>query len=304
MAHAKSRAAWAEVARKPKDELLVAAAAALDVLDVKDFQELKSLAKPPAAVAKVFVPLLHLLAGFHPAIELTGKGSVKQTSWKAVQSLLANPRDFLQTLMSFKDLIDAGRVPRRNVGRARRLIDEMGDEFSVHAVAQSSGAAAGICAWVINIIAYYDLAAPPAPRPSVDARLPNSEPASNGMQKSSGLDTLQKSSIVELKCLANPPEGVKAICCACYVLLHGTEQEIDWKNCRDNMLSKMDFPSALLAFDPQTIPEKTLDKVEALMEQSFPDPEAMLKQSAAAADLARWVVGVVQLRRAASRGGA
>merc|ERR1712039_171981 len=106
LSHAKARAAWAQVAQKPRAELLDGAAAALHSLRVQAMQELKAFSKPPQGVDSVCICLLHLLAGLSPAVELTAKGNVRYASWKGAQHLLGSPRDVLQTLNSFKDFID------------------------------------------------------------------------------------------------------------------------------------------------------------------------------------------------------
>merc|ERR1719399_348053 len=54
--------------------LVAQAEAALDVLNKKDFQELKSLAKPPAGVDRLVECVIHMYAGIDPNVEVDKKG--------------------------------------------------------------------------------------------------------------------------------------------------------------------------------------------------------------------------------------
>eukprot|EP00928_Gymnodinium_smaydae_P048229 TRINITY_DN3222_c2_g1_i2.p1 TRINITY_DN3222_c2_g1~~TRINITY_DN3222_c2_g1_i2.p1 ORF type:complete len:2601 (+),score=892.36 TRINITY_DN3222_c2_g1_i2:138-7940(+) len=133
------------------------AEAALDVLDKKDFQELKALAKPPGGVDTVCEAAMHLQAGIDPNIEVDKKGGVKDGSWKGAQKMMANPEKFLLNLKAFKGEIDDGKVPPINVEKARKIQIQMGDDFTKEGMAKKSGAAAGLCVFIINIILYYDV---------------------------------------------------------------------------------------------------------------------------------------------------
>ncbi|CAE7935627.1 ODA11 [Symbiodinium sp. KB8] len=123
--------------------LVKQAEAALDVLDKKDFQELKALAKPPGGVDLVLEAAMHLQAGYDENIELDKKGAVKDPTWKGAQKMMNNPEKFLINLKGFKGHIDDGKVPQVNVERARKIQKDMGDDFSQ--------------VWIINIIMYFDV---------------------------------------------------------------------------------------------------------------------------------------------------
>eukprot|EP00929_Paragymnodinium_shiwhaense_P077089 TRINITY_DN3967_c2_g1_i1.p1 TRINITY_DN3967_c2_g1~~TRINITY_DN3967_c2_g1_i1.p1 ORF type:complete len:3070 (-),score=1029.42 TRINITY_DN3967_c2_g1_i1:156-9119(-) len=133
------------------------AEAALDVLDKKDFQELKALQKPPGGVDLVLEASMHLQAGIDPAIETDKKGQVKDKSWKGAVKMMNNPEQFLRNLKAYKGEIDEGHVPQGNVEKARAIKEAMGDDFSRDGMARKSGAAAGLCVFIINIIMYYDV---------------------------------------------------------------------------------------------------------------------------------------------------
>merc|ERR1719353_1071857 len=137
--------------------LVAQAEAALDVLNVKDFQELKQLAKPPAGIDKLLESVMHLFAGIDPLIEVDKKGRVKDTGWKTAQKIMGNPAAFLTNLKEYKAAIDDMKVTQQNVDLSRAVKDGMGDDFTEEVFRKKSSAAAGLVVWVINIIMYYDV---------------------------------------------------------------------------------------------------------------------------------------------------
>merc|ERR1719421_1244159 len=137
--------------------LVAQAEAALDVLNKKDFQELKSLAKPPAGVDRLVECVIHMYAGIDPNVDVDKKGRAKDISWKGAQKIMAAPDKFLENLKCFKDEVDASNVPAANIEAARALKDSMGEDFSEEVFRKKSSAAAGLVVWVINIIMYYDV---------------------------------------------------------------------------------------------------------------------------------------------------
>jgi dynein heavy chain len=126
---------------------LVKASAALDSLNKKDLGELKSLAKPPAGIDDVTGACVYLL---HPG----GKGKI-DVSWKASQSMMKDVNKFLDELMTFKDKIDAGEIPKQNFKNIRPLLEK--EWFNVDTMRNKSSAAAGLCDWVVNIVVYWDI---------------------------------------------------------------------------------------------------------------------------------------------------
>ncbi|CAE7333776.1 ODA11, partial [Symbiodinium sp. CCMP2456] len=133
------------------------AEAALDVLDKKEFNELKALTRPPDDVAKVCETALHLLAGIDPMIETDKKGRAKDKTWKGIQKMMTDPNKFLAQLKGFKLVIDEGKVPPQNVEEARKIKDGLGEDFYPENMKKKSQAAGGLSEFVINIIKYYDV---------------------------------------------------------------------------------------------------------------------------------------------------
>jgi dynein heavy chain len=126
---------------------LVKASAALDGLDKKDLGELKSLGKPPAGVDDVTGAVIYML---HPS----GKGKI-DTSWKAAQIMMKDVNAFLNTLMGYKDRIDAGTVPKNNFKLLEPLVEK--EWFNVDTMRKKSNAAAGLCDFVLNIKVYWGI---------------------------------------------------------------------------------------------------------------------------------------------------
>ncbi|XP_023680034.2 dynein axonemal heavy chain 11 isoform X2 [Paramormyrops kingsleyae] len=161
----KVTAMQAEVSLKRKDcetELakaepsLEAASAALDTLNKVNLTELKSFPNPPAAVSNVMGAVMVLLApqGRAP------RGRVpRDRSWKAARVFMGKADDFLQALMSY----DKEHIPEACL----KVVKEeylSNPEFHPDLVRTKSFAAAGLCAWTINIVRYYEVYCEVAPK--------------------------------------------------------------------------------------------------------------------------------------------
>lgn len=133
------------------------AEAALAGLNVKDFEMLKALNNPPAAVGETFWCVLCLLAGISPDIPVDKKGklNIEGNGWKVSLKLMANPQNFLVLLNSFKGEIDADKVKPGNFAAIRHVLAK--EEFTPKDLESKAKAAAGLCDWIINITTYYDV---------------------------------------------------------------------------------------------------------------------------------------------------
>uniref|UniRef100_A0A8C9AK17 Dynein axonemal heavy chain 11 n=1 Tax=Prolemur simus TaxID=1328070 RepID=A0A8C9AK17_PROSS len=123
---------------------LVAAAAALDTLNRVNLTELKTFPNPPNAVTNVTAAVMVLLAP---------RGRVpKDRSWKAAKVFMGKVDDFLQALINY----DKEHIPENclKVVNEQYLKDP---EFNPDLIRTKSFAAAGLCAWVINIIKFYEV---------------------------------------------------------------------------------------------------------------------------------------------------
>ncbi|XP_020566647.2 dynein heavy chain 11, axonemal-like [Oryzias latipes] len=122
---------------------LQAANAALNTLNRLNLTELRTFPNPPIIVANVSAAVLVLLSP---------QGRIpKDRSWKASKVVMSKVDDFLQALVNF----DKENIPKATV---KCVKDEyLSDpEFNPEFVRQKSSAAAGLCAWVINIINFHE----------------------------------------------------------------------------------------------------------------------------------------------------
>ncbi|XP_039198067.1 dynein heavy chain 11, axonemal isoform X1 [Crotalus tigris] len=149
----KVAAIQAEVSRRQKeceDDLmkaepaLVDATAALNTLNKVNLSELKAFPNPPVAVTNVIAAVMVLLAN---------KGKVpRDRTWKAAKLFMGKVDEFLQALINY----DKEHIPENclKVLKEHYLKDS---EFSPNLVRTKSFAAAGLCAWVINIVKFYEV---------------------------------------------------------------------------------------------------------------------------------------------------
>ncbi|RXN33505.1 dynein heavy chain axonemal [Labeo rohita] len=123
---------------------LQAANAALNTLNRLNLTELRTFPNPPAIVSNVSAAVLVLLS---PSGRIP-----KDRSWKASKVVMSKVDDFLQALINF----DKEHIPEATV----RVVKEeyLSDpEFNPEFVRLKSSAAAGLCAWVINIIRFHEV---------------------------------------------------------------------------------------------------------------------------------------------------
>ncbi|KAL6489650.1 hypothetical protein MHYP_G00033910, partial [Metynnis hypsauchen] len=130
---------------------LEAATAALDTLNKVNLTELKTFPNPPETVSNVLAAVMVLLAP-HGRVP-------KERGWKAARVFMGKVDDFLQALVSY----DKEHIPDQclTVVKQEYLNNP---EFQPHHVRTKSYAAAGLCAWTINIVRYYEVYCEVAPK--------------------------------------------------------------------------------------------------------------------------------------------
>ncbi|XP_033960741.1 dynein axonemal heavy chain 11 [Pseudochaenichthys georgianus] len=123
---------------------LQAANTALNTLNRLNLTELRTFPNPPAIVTNVSAAVLVLLSP---------QGRIpKDHSWKASKMVMSKVDDFLQALVNF----DKEHIPEATVRCVRE--EHLSDpEFNPEFVRQKSSAAAGLCAWVINITRFHEI---------------------------------------------------------------------------------------------------------------------------------------------------
>jgi dynein heavy chain, axonemal len=138
------------------EPMVEAAMAALNTLDKKDLGECKTMLKPPAGVDDVFAATLILLANVHPNIIVGKNGKVKDKSWDACKKqLLGSIPEYIEFLKGIKTGVDNNTLPKLNFAEVRALTDL--DHFKADIITGKNKAAGGLCAFVINIVMYYDV---------------------------------------------------------------------------------------------------------------------------------------------------
>lgn len=105
--------------------------------------ELKSFGSPPGAVTNVTAAVMVLLAP---------QGKVpKDRSWKAAKVVMAKVDMFLDCLINY----DKENIHPEIIKSIQPYLKD--PEFNPDFIRTKSGAAAGLCAWVINIIQFYEV---------------------------------------------------------------------------------------------------------------------------------------------------
>nr|XP_029133801.1 dynein heavy chain 11, axonemal-like [Labrus bergylta] len=123
---------------------LTAATEALNTLNKMNLTELKAFPNPPAAVINVAAAVMVLLAP---------RGRVpKDRSWKAARAFMGKVDVFLQALVSY----DKEHIPESCLTVVKKEYLK-NPEFHPDLVRTKSTAAAGLCAWTINIVRYYEI---------------------------------------------------------------------------------------------------------------------------------------------------
>ena len=129
---------------------------ALSGLKVADFRELKALMKPPLAIVQTFTCVLHLMCKVDPNVPIDKNYKLNtEKPWPTALRLMADPNKFLANLYAYKGIIDADQVPTNNFKAIRAQLED--PEFTPEIISKKSVCAAGLCDWIINITAYYDI---------------------------------------------------------------------------------------------------------------------------------------------------
>ncbi|XP_059610636.1 dynein beta chain, ciliary isoform X2 [Phlebotomus argentipes] len=141
-----------EVTKKQKDceedllkaePALIAAQEALNTLNKANLTELKSFGSPPGAVTNVTAAVMVLLAP---------NGKIpKDRSWKSAKLVMAKVDAFLDALIHY----DKENIHPEIIKSIQPYLKDA--EFEPEFVRSKSAAAAGLCAWVINIIKFYEV---------------------------------------------------------------------------------------------------------------------------------------------------
>uniref|UniRef100_F7AU91 AAA+ ATPase domain-containing protein n=1 Tax=Ciona intestinalis TaxID=7719 RepID=F7AU91_CIOIN len=122
---------------------LIAAQAALDTLNKNNLTELKSFGSPPGAVVNVVSAVMVLMA--------PGGKIPKDKSWKSGKIMMAKVDQFLDNLITY----DKENIHENCLKAIRPFLDN--PEFDPDFIRSKSLAAAGLCAWTVNIVRFYEI---------------------------------------------------------------------------------------------------------------------------------------------------
>ena len=120
---------------------LVAAQEALNTLNKNNLTELKSFGQPPPAVVNVVAGVLVLCS---PSNKIP-----KDRSWKAGKLMMNKVDQFLDSLINY----DKENIHDNNLKAIEPYLAN--PEFDPEFIKAKSVAAAGLCAWVVNIVTFY-----------------------------------------------------------------------------------------------------------------------------------------------------
>lgn len=306
LGQASAAAARQQAAGKSAEALVAESQEAIRGISKGALTELKSLGKPPREAAVVCSCLMTLFAGIDASIEVTKKGNAKDLSWGSCQKFMSNPLALWKQMETFKDKIDSGTVPRRNICNARRIQISMGGAFSPQVMGSKSAAAANLCKWLTATIAYYDttmsnrLVCSTAAAQTIEAvsvAFPQDDKELQASATTSLQKGVSKADIVELKAMHKPPQGVMLVCmCVCILRPLGTEDEsAGWAGVKA-MLSDVRFIQALLDYEKDKVTENQIEKIQDLFMKNkdvFED-DNMKKVSKAAFGLLQWVRAIME----------
>jgi len=136
---------------KAAEPVIAEAMAALNSLDKKSLGELKSFGSPAAEVVAVAASCIVLTA--------PGGKIPKDLSWNAGKKMMNNVDQFLKGLQDF----DKDNLPEVCCAQVEKQFMS-NPNFNPDYIRSKSGAAAGLCAWVVNICKYFRIYQVVAPK--------------------------------------------------------------------------------------------------------------------------------------------
>jgi dynein heavy chain len=170
------------------------------------------------------------------------------------------------------------RILMETVSKERKIVEEQNvgasqEEARTNAIVIEVEAIAADCA--------RDLA---AAKPLVDEAL-------------GALNTLDKTSLTELKSLAKPPDDVCLVTAAVMVLTANPSKippvrNRDWGNSKKMMANVGGWMNELKAFNIDNIPEACIENIQMYISNPGFEPSAVFSKSQAAAGLCKWVLGM------------
>jgi hypothetical protein len=275
---------------------------ALDGMNVKDFQELKCLCKPPAGVDDAVGVVVCLIKG----------KSLQKMNWSIAQRVMSNAGSFLLQIKAFDAKATIPISTLRSIRATTRK-----EHFNVEAMTKKSRAAACLVNWALKTLEYNELyqkvlplmedgVQPQGPVDSAEVPFSNGEmqaapgQSTTKAEVNESISSLGKSDLQELKSFSNPPENVKQVCVACALLLKNVE--CDWKGCQKMLGDPGHFLEEVQSLDIDEIPLTALRNCSPITQQPSFTFDNVKKSSAAAARLAAWVISIMKYHKYTDKG--
>jgi len=222
---------------------------------------------------------------------------------------MCNPTKFVTDLQA----VDIDRISTEAVLKCSQITASQ--SFTVEAIKVKSLAAACLANWAINVVKYHDIQSKRKGIEIFSARqmhlgkedaVDNAEVrilkvSSGEVVKDKTQDVhlgIDKRDVVELKCLAKPPQAVmKLTVCVNILLSHGPKEE-GWASAK-RMLADTSFLSKLQNFKTEDVSHEQLQEVQSILDSDdvFLD-DNLKKVSKASYGLLVWVRSVLSEKAA------
>ena len=111
------------------------------------------------------------------------------------------------------------------------------------------------------------------------------------------VNCLTKASLTELKSLTKPPAGVDKVLTCVLMMVKREKKNLSWENAK-RMMSNIDkFKASLEAYNAKDIPAQVLSRIHPILSDASFTYNNLLKKSTAAANMANWVINIVNYNK-------
>jgi len=223
--------------------------------------------------------------GIAPEVGLTRRGNVKDDDWRACQKFLSNPAATLERLHDFRDTINAGLVPAKNIKRVRKILRGIGHGLNPEQIRGKSVAAACLYKWLVSTLAYCEHASLIQEEPQASQPSPSVEAAAEACKH------ICKKDVVEIKSLLAPPQPVMIVC-VCICILLGKDEGSGWAGAKAT-IADVTFLKRLLEHRKEDVTTEQVEKVRELLNKEGVDCDKLKSVSKAAYGLFQWVLAMI-----------
>ena len=174
--------------------------------------------------------------------------------------------------------------------KTNELIEKVGEESNI---AEKEEAIAKEKEEATSIVANNATAAKAAAEKELEQAIPAMQRAKEAV------DCLEPKAIVEFKSFAQPPSGAENVTNAVLIMVKGetNKKNLTWAKGQQMMSKPQPFLESLVGYDKDNISDKTLEALKPILALEYFNYESMIKKSSAAANLANWVINIVEYNR-------